>query len=108
MQHPLGTGQRLAQGGQVGAGDGVDQRAAGALAAELDQIGALTVAVAGGALGVHGDRAGAGGERGDCLGERGLVRDHGRNALAGFEQGDRRLRSRRSAVVRRGASGGAQ
>ena len=43
-------------------GDRVDQPGAGALAAHLDQEGALAVAEAGGALGVHGDRAGAGGD----------------------------------------------
>ena len=40
----------------------VDQRGAGAGAAQLHQVGPLGVAVAGGPLGVDGDRAGAGGE----------------------------------------------
>ena len=108
VQHPLRAGQGLAEAGQVGAGDGVDERGAGALAAQLDEVGTLAVAVAGGALGIDGDGSGAGGEGGDHLGEGGVVRDHGRDALAGFEQGDRRLRSRRCVVVRRGASGGSQ
>lgn len=108
VQHPLDAGQRLVQRGEVGAGDRVDQRRARALAAELDEVGALPVAVAGGALGVHGDGAAARGEGGDHLGEGGLVGHHGRDALAGLQQGDRRLCSRGSAVVRRGASGGAQ
>ena len=38
------------------------RRGAGALAAYLDQVGALGVAVAGRALGVDGDRAGSGGD----------------------------------------------
>ena len=45
---------------QVGQRNRVDQPGAGAVAAQLDQVGALAVAVAGGALGVDGDRAGAG------------------------------------------------
>ena len=44
-------------------GDRVDQRGAGALAAQLDQVGAVGVAVAGGPLGVDRDRSGAGGEQ---------------------------------------------
>ena len=43
---------------------------AGALAAQLDQVGARGVAVARGALGVDRDRTGAGGERGAGLGQR--------------------------------------
>ncbi len=106
VQHPFDAGQRLAEAGQVGAGDGVDQRGAGPLATQLHQVGA--VAVAGGALGVDGDGAGTGGERGDHLAECGLVDDHRRNALAGLQQWSRRPRRRPSGVVRRSASGGAQ
>ena len=65
VQHDLGVGQRRVELGQVGAGDRVDQRAARAGAAQLHEVGAAAVAVAGGALGVHGDGAGARGERVD-------------------------------------------
>ena len=50
--------------------DRVDQAGAGALAAQLDQVGAGGVAVARGPLGVDRDRAGAGRERGAGLGQR--------------------------------------
>ncbi len=104
VQHPLDAGDGLTEPGQVGAGDGVDQRGARALTAQLHEIGALSVAVAGRALGVDGEGARAGGEGRDRLGEGLLVGDHGRNALSGLEQRDRR----RFDVVRRGASGGSQ
>lgn len=104
MQHPLDSGDGLAEAGEVGAGDGIDERGARALAAQLHQIGALAVSVPGRAFGVHGDGAGSGGEGGDHLGERGFVGDHGRNAVSGLKQRDRR----RFDVVRRGASGGSQ
>ena len=65
VQHPLGVGDRGGELVQVRAADRVDQPGAGALAAQLDQVGPLAVAVARGALGVDGDRSGAGGERGD-------------------------------------------
>jgi len=108
VQHPLDTGERLAEPGQVGTGHGVDQRGARAGAAQLDEVGALSVAVAGRPFGVDGDGPGARGERGDHLGERGLVGDHGRNALTRLQQRDRRLRARGSTIVRRAASGGSQ
>ena len=87
---PASASPRPDRSGQA---DRVDERGARALAAQLHQIGALAVAVAGGALGVDGDRAGAGGEGGDHLGERVVVGDDRRDALAGFEQGDRRRAS---------------
>ena len=62
VQHDLGVGQRRVERRQVGAGDRVDQRGARPGAAQLHQIGAAAVAVAGGALGVDGDRPGARGE----------------------------------------------
>ncbi len=104
VQHPLDAGDGLTEPGQVGAGDGVDQCGARALTAQLHQIGALSVAVAGRALGVDGEGTRAGGEGRDRLGEGLLVGDHGRNALSGLQQRDRR----RFDVVRRGASGGSQ
>ncbi|CAM5725592.1 hypothetical protein SMICM304S_09889 [Streptomyces microflavus] len=89
VQDPLGAGQGV-DGREVGAADRVDQCAARAFAAQLHEVGALAVAVAGGALGVDGHRAGARGEGRDHPGE-GVVGCHHRgNALARFEQGDRR------------------
>ncbi|CAO0826031.1 hypothetical protein SMICM17S_03345 [Streptomyces microflavus] len=104
VQDPLGAGQGGGQAGEVGAADRVDQCAARAFAAQLHEVGALAVAVAGGALGVDGHRAGARGEGRDHPGE-GVVGCHHRgNALARFEQGDRR----RGDVVRGSAPGGSQ
>src|SRR5690606_15239253 len=66
----------------------VDEQRAGPLAAQLDEVGALAVAVARGAFGVGRDGAGAGGE----CGGRGLQAltgaDHRRGALAGLVHGD--------------------
>ncbi len=102
VQDPLGTGQGLAQRGQVGAADRVDQRGSCALAAQLHQIGALAVAVSGGALGVDGHGSGARGEGRDHPGECVLVGDHRRDPLTGLEQRNRRLFD----VVRGAAPGG--
>ena len=88
MQHPLDAHERLGQRRQVGHGDRVDQRGAGALAADLDQVGALPVAVAGRALGVDGDRAGARAERRDDGGERLRGLDDGRDAVGRLGQHD--------------------
>jgi len=53
-------GLRVPQGrvypGQIRAGDGVDEHRACPAAAELDQVGALPVAVARGPFGIDGDR----------------------------------------------------
>lgn len=104
MQDPLAAAQRLAERRQVGAADRVDQGAARAVAPQLYEIGALAVAVPGCALGIDGDGAGARGKGRDHLGE-GVVGGHHRgNALARFEQGDRR----RGDVVRGSAPGGSQ
>ena len=46
MQDPLGVADRLVDRREVGAGDRVDQPGAGALAAQLHEVGALAVAVA--------------------------------------------------------------
>ena len=59
VQDPLGVADRLVERGQVVEGDRVDQRGAGPLATQLDQVGARGVAVARGPLGVERDRAGA-------------------------------------------------
>ena len=72
---------------EVGQRDRVDQRGAGAVAAQLHQVGALAVAVAGGPLGVDGDRAGAGGEAPRRRRPVGLgVVDDGWDAVARLEQ----------------------
>ena len=74
--------------GQVRQRDGVDERGAGALAAHLHQVRALAVAVAGGPLGIDGDRPRAGLEGGDHRRERLRgVRDGG-HALRRLQQGD--------------------
>ena len=71
VQDPLGALEGLLQRGQRVEGDRVDQEGAGAFAAQLDQVGAGRVAVAGGPLGVDGDRAGAAGDGRADLGEAG-------------------------------------
>ena len=105
VQDPLDADQRVGQRRQVGHRDGVDERGAGALAPQLHQVGALAVAVAGGALGVDGHRSGARAERGDDRGE-GLGRlDDGRDALGGLGEhgdlGERRPSTSGSGVGRR-------
>ncbi len=55
VQHRLGVVQRGVDAGQVGAGDGVDEHRARSGPAELDQVGALPVAITRGALGVDRD-----------------------------------------------------
>ena len=55
VQHRLGVFQRGVDAGQVGAGDRVDEHRARSGAAELDQVGALPVAITRGALGVDRD-----------------------------------------------------
>ncbi len=87
VQDPLHALERLGERGEVGERDRVDQRGAGALAAQLDEVGPGGVAVAGGALGVDGDRTGAGGEPLAHLGQgRRGVDDRGQ-AVAEGEQG---------------------
>ena len=111
MQDPLGAGQGLLQRVQGVEADRVDQERAGALAAELDQVGARGVAVAGGALGVDRDRPGAAGQRPAGLGQRRRGVGERRQAVAQLEQGRRRClrllrragrRRRRLGVRRRG------
>lgn len=84
MQDPLGAGQGLAERGEVRAADRVDQRGAGALAAQLHQVGALAVAVSGGAFGVDGHGSGARGEGRDDPGQRVRVGHDRGDPLTGF------------------------
>jgi MFS family permease len=86
VQHPLGVLQRCGQVAEVGAAERVDQRGAGAGAAQLHQVGALGVAVARGALGVDRDRPGAGGEARDDLLERCGARHDRGHAVTGRQQ----------------------
>jgi len=72
VQDPLGAGQDLLQRCHRGEGDGVDQRGATAVAAQLDEVGPVGVAVARGPLGVDGDRSGALGQAPAHLGQPGL------------------------------------
>ena len=78
-----GPSSRLAE---VGAADRVDEHRPGPRAAQLHQVGALAVAVAGGPLGVHRDRAGACREPGDRLGERLRRARHRRQPVARLPQ----------------------
>jgi hypothetical protein len=57
VKDPLRAAQRRGKAGDAGQGMRIDQRAAGPLTADLDQVGTLAVPVTGGALGVHRDRA---------------------------------------------------
>ncbi len=99
VQDPLGALEGLLQRGQRGHRDRVDEPGAGALAAQLDQVGAVGVAVARGALGVDGHRPGRRRERGARL-EQALVGvDHLGEAVAQLEQ-------RRRAEPRGSGSGG--
>ena len=87
VQDPLGAGEGLLEGGQGLEGDRVDQPGAGALAAQLDEVGAGRVAVARRPLGVDGDRAGGRGERLAGLGEARLgVGDPGQPVAQGQQR----------------------
>ena len=55
MQHRFGVAQGGVDAGQLRAGDRVDEHCARSGAAELDQIGTLAVAVAGGTFGIDRD-----------------------------------------------------
>ncbi len=68
---------------QVAEGFGIDQPGAGAFAPDLDQEGALAVAEAGGAFGVHAGRTGPGGDGGGAAFQAGLGFDDQRHAVAG-------------------------
>ena len=89
VQDPLGVDDRLLDGGEVRQGDRVEQPRARPAAAQLDEVGLLPVAVAGGALGVDRDRAGAAAQRLGVVDQGGGGLDHRRQAVAGGEEGDR-------------------
>ena len=100
VQHPLGVGEGGVQRAEVGAADRVDEGGPGTDASELDEIGALPVAVARGALGVDGHRSAARGEGRDGL--RRVARRPRRRAegrlgarAAGSVRGVRRRRPQR-------------
>jgi len=105
VDHPLHALERLGERGQVRERHRVHQCGPGAVPAQLHQVGALAVPVAGRAFGVDGHGARACRERLREAGERvGGVEDGG-NALGGFrERGQRpRFRGHRG---RLGCSGG--
>jgi hypothetical protein len=86
VQDPLRVAERLGEDGQVVERHRVHQHGPRALPAELDQVGAGGVAVAGRAFGVDRDRSGSGPERLDGLRERGIgVHDRGQS-VAQLEQ----------------------
>ena len=91
VQDPLGAGQGLLERGERVEADRVDQEGAGALAPELDQVGAGGVAVARGPLGVDRDRTGRRRERRAGLGQerRGLGEEG--QSVAQLEQGSGRI-----------------
>ena len=88
VQHPLGVAHGVADRRQVGQGDRVEQRRAGALAPQLHQVGGLAVAVARGALRVGGDGAGAGREPLDHAVEGGRGVDDAPDAVRGLGERD--------------------
>jgi hypothetical protein len=87
VEDPLGAGEGVLQRCEGGHPDGVDQPGACSFAAQLDQVGAVGVAVARGALGVDGDRSGRLGQGRTCLQEPGVGVDDLREAVAQLEQG---------------------
>ncbi len=92
VQDPLGAAQHLLQRGQGVERDRVDQGGAAAVAAQLEEVGALGVAVAGGALGVDRHRTGALGQPSADLGEGLLgLGDLGQAVGEGEQLGERRL-----------------
>ena len=82
VQDPLRALQRLLERSQRGQPDRVDEPAAAALAADLDEVGAAGVPVARGALGVDRDRPGALGDRGRGLAQRDVGVGDGRQPVA--------------------------
>ena len=69
VQHPLDIADDVLDRAEIGAGDRVDEVRARAVTTDLNQVGAVGVAVARGALGVDRDRPGPGGECRARLGE---------------------------------------
>ena len=90
VQDPLRAAQGPRKARDTGDGMRVDQRAAGPLTADLDQVGALAVPVPGGALGVHRDRSGAGQEVAHDSVEVRLGLGDARQPVAKLERGQRR------------------
>jgi len=87
VQHDLGVAERPGQLPQpAGQAGGVDQHRPGTRPAELDQVGAAAVAIAGGAFGVHGHRPRARRQRLDRLGQALGVAHHRRYAVARLQQ----------------------
>ena len=86
MQNPLDAVDRVGDGQEVRAGDGVNQPGARALASDLDEIGPLAIAVAGRSLGVDGHGTGPVGEAPGGLEESTLVHDHVRDAAGWHAQ----------------------
>ena len=86
VHDPLGVAERGGDRRQVGAADRVDQQDAGALAAQLHEVGAMAVAIARRALGVDGQRAGSGGKPGYRVAQRLVVVDDRADAVAQLEQ----------------------
>jgi hypothetical protein len=82
MKHPLDTGQRISERGEVGAAERVDQGGAGSGPAELYEIRPVPVPVARRALGVDCDRAPGRREGVDGTGESFCVDDDRRQTLA--------------------------
>jgi hypothetical protein len=82
MKHPLDTGQRISERGEVGAAERVDQGGAGSGPAELHEVRPVPVPVARRTLGVDCDRAPGRREGVDGTGERFCVDDDRRQTLA--------------------------
>ncbi len=89
VDDPLGVGEGLAELTEIRTGDRVDQRGAGPGPPQLDQVRPLPVAVAGGPLGIDGDRPGTRRERRDDGGECLRVRHDRGDSLPRFEERDR-------------------
>ena len=87
MQDPFDVGQHLAELGQVGTGQRVDQCSAGACSTQLDEIGAVAVAIARRTLRVDRDRTLCRAELRNRLSERARVGDDRRQTVARLDQG---------------------
>src|SRR5699024_118821 len=88
VQHPLEGVERGGQHVQAARRYRVHQGRAGAFAAQLHQVGAAPVAVAGGALGVDGDGAAAAGKPPRVVGHLVGRGEQRRTAVTGGRQRD--------------------
>ncbi len=82
VHDPFDVADGGSDGREVGAADRVDEQDAGALAPQLDEIGAMSVAIARSPLGIDGERSGTCAQPFDRRQQAVFVVDHCRDAVS--------------------------